>query len=114
MKPWQAGARFAGLPAKPWHGGAVAVKVAGKRDAGLNTRLVQFKLTEPEPLLYHAEPILRDGRIIGFLSSGGYGHHLGGRWAWAMSPARAKACRIFLPRTTTSRSPVSACGPRRL
>jgi hypothetical protein len=30
------------------------VKVAGKRDAGLNTRLVQFKLTEPEPLLYHA------------------------------------------------------------
>jgi 4-methylaminobutanoate oxidase (formaldehyde-forming) len=54
MKPWQAGARFAGLPAKPWHGGAVAVKVAGKSDAGLNTRLVQFKLTEPEPLLYHA------------------------------------------------------------
>jgi len=38
---------------------------------------VQFKLTEPEPLLYHNEPVIRDGKIVGFLSSGSYGHHLG-------------------------------------
>jgi 4-methylaminobutanoate oxidase (formaldehyde-forming) len=28
-------------------------------------------------MLYHNEPILRDGQIVGYLSSGNYGHHLG-------------------------------------
>ncbi len=51
--------------------------VLRKKDTGLNMRMVQFKLTEPEPLLYHNEPVIRDGKIVGFLSSGGYGHHLG-------------------------------------
>ena len=48
-----------------------------KQDQGLKSRLLQFKLNDPEPLLYHAEPILRDGEIVGYLSSGAYGHHLG-------------------------------------
>lgn len=48
-----------------------------KRDEGLQSRMVQFKLTDPEPLLYHNEPILRDGDIVGYLSSGNYGHALG-------------------------------------
>ena len=52
--------------------------VLRKKEAGLNTRMVQFKLTDPEPLLYHNEPVLRDGEIVGYLSSGNYGHHLGG------------------------------------
>ena len=52
--------------------------VLRKKDAGLDVRMVQFKLTDPEPLLYHNEPILRDGEIVGYLSSGNYGHHLGG------------------------------------
>ena len=52
--------------------------VERKRDEGLQTRLVQFRLTDPEPLLYHNEPIVRDGEIVGYLSSGAYGHHLGG------------------------------------
>ncbi len=41
-------------------------------------RLVQFLLTDPEPLLYHHEPILRDGVRAGFLTSAMYGHTLGG------------------------------------
>lgn len=41
-------------------------------------RLVQFKLNDPEPLLYHNEPIHRDGVIVGYLTSGMYGHTLGG------------------------------------
>ena len=49
-----------------------------KRDEGLQSRMVQFKLTDPDPLLYHNEPILRDGDIVGYLSSGNYGHALGG------------------------------------
>jgi len=51
--------------------------VLGKREAGLARRLVQFQLNDPEPMLYHNEPILRGGKIIGHLSSGGYGHALG-------------------------------------
>jgi 4-methylaminobutanoate oxidase (formaldehyde-forming) len=51
--------------------------VLRKREAGLGRRLLQFKLHDPEPLLYHNEPVLRDGRIVGHVSSGGYGHTLG-------------------------------------
>ena len=52
--------------------------VLRRKEAGLARRMVQFRLTDPEPLLYHNEPILRDGEIVGYLSSGNYGHHLGG------------------------------------
>jgi len=51
--------------------------VLAKKQAGLSKRLLQFKLDDPEPLLYHNEPIHRDGEIVGDLSSGNYGHHLG-------------------------------------
>ena len=50
--------------------------VLAKRDSGLSRRLVQFQLLSPEPMLYHNEPLLRDGKIIGHLTSGGYGHAL--------------------------------------
>jgi glycine cleavage system T protein len=52
--------------------------VLRKRETGLDRRMVQFRLTDPEPLLFHNEPILRDGKIVGFLTSGNYGHALGG------------------------------------
>ncbi|MCU4162033.1 FAD-dependent oxidoreductase [Acidiphilium sp. AL] len=52
--------------------------VLRKRQAGCSKRLVQFKLRDPEPLLYHNEPILRDGQVAGYITSGAYGHHLGG------------------------------------
>ncbi|MGF1591760.1 MAG: FAD-dependent oxidoreductase [Kiloniellaceae bacterium] len=51
--------------------------VLDKREQGLTRRLVQFRLADPGPLLYHNEPIWRDGRIAGHLTSGAYGHHLG-------------------------------------
>ncbi|MCH6588673.1 MAG: FAD-dependent oxidoreductase, partial [Proteobacteria bacterium] len=49
----------------------------GQRQAGVKKRLVQFALEDPEPLLYHNEPVMRDGEIVGYLTSGNYGHHLG-------------------------------------
>ncbi len=52
--------------------------VEAKREAGLDRRMLQFLLTDPGPLLYHNEPILRNGDIVGHLTSGAYGHHLGG------------------------------------
>jgi len=49
-----------------------------QKEAGrLTRRLVQFALDDPEPLLYHNEPIYRDGEPVGYLTSGNYGHHLG-------------------------------------
>nr|WP_217701886.1 FAD-dependent oxidoreductase [Thalassospira sp. HF15] len=51
--------------------------VLTKRESGLKRRMVQFRLSDPEPLLFHNEPILRDGKIVGHLSSGAYGHLLG-------------------------------------
>ena len=56
--------------------GADAVKA--KRNNGLSQRLMQFRLEDPDPLLYHNEAIYRDGVVIGYLTSGNYGHHLGG------------------------------------
>lgn len=41
-------------------------------------RLVQFLLKDVDAMLYHHEPILLDGQIIGHLTSGNYGHTLGG------------------------------------
>ena len=40
-------------------------------------RLVQFKLDDPLPLLYHNEPIIMNGKVNGYLTSGMYGHTLG-------------------------------------
>ena len=52
--------------------------VERKRDEGLARRMVQFRLTEPQAMTYHNEPIVRDGEVVSFLTSGNYGHHLGG------------------------------------
>jgi 4-methylaminobutanoate oxidase (formaldehyde-forming) len=71
----EAGLGFAVKTDKPDFIGRDAVM--RKRDAGLERRLIQFRLSDPEPLLYHNEPILRDGKVVGHLSSGGYGHHVG-------------------------------------
>ena len=52
--------------------------VLRKKQAGLDRRLMQFRVLDPEPLLYHNEPILRDGRVVGRITSGNYGHWLKG------------------------------------
>ena len=52
--------------------------VLRKREIGLSRRLVQFRLTDPEPMLFHNEAVVRDGEIVSFLTSAAYGHALGG------------------------------------
>jgi 4-methylaminobutanoate oxidase (formaldehyde-forming) len=44
---------------------------------GLRRRLVLFALEDAEPLVYHNEPIWRDGRLAGRVTSGAYSHTLG-------------------------------------
>jgi len=48
-----------------------------RRDEGVARRLVAFVLEDPQPLLYHGEPIWRDGALVGRTTSGWYGHTLG-------------------------------------
>ena len=48
-----------------------------RREAGVSRRLVTFTLDDPTPLLYHNEPIWRDGTLVGKTTSGWYGHTLG-------------------------------------
>ncbi|MFB1025229.1 MAG: glycine cleavage T C-terminal barrel domain-containing protein, partial [Octadecabacter sp.] len=63
---------------------------------GLNKRMVQFKLTDPEPLLYHNEPILRDGELVGYLSSGAYGHTLCGAMGLGYVPCKGETAADVL------------------
>ena len=49
-----------------------------RRDEGAKRRLLQFLLLDPDPLLYHDEPIWADGEMVGRTTSGAYGHTLGG------------------------------------
>lgn len=64
--------------------------VLRKAEEGLARRLVQFRLTDPEPLLYHNEAVLRDGRIVGPITSGNYGHHLGAAIGMGYVPAKGQ------------------------
>ncbi len=49
-----------------------------QREQGVRRRLLQFRLKDPEPLLYHNEPVWRNNILVGHITSGAYGHSLGG------------------------------------
>jgi len=60
-----------------------------QREKPLARRLVVFVLDDSEPLLYHDEPIWRDGALVGRIASGAYGHTLGRSvgLGWVADPA---------------------------
>ncbi|MFZ1105251.1 MAG: FAD-dependent oxidoreductase [Hyphomicrobiaceae bacterium] len=47
-------------------------------------RLVQVLVKDPEPLLFHAEVVHRNGKPVGYVRAGSYGHTLGGAVGLAM------------------------------
>jgi len=51
--------------------------LAARRGGPLAKRLGWFVLEDPGPVLWGSEPILRDGREVGYTTSGAYGHTLG-------------------------------------
>ncbi len=74
--PLEAGLGFAVAWDKP--GGFIGKEaLIAQRRNGIKKRLVQFALEDPQPLLYHNEPIWRDGEIVGDITSGMFGHKLG-------------------------------------
>lgn len=70
VKPDKAASRFGDFTGRE--------AVLRMKDTGLHRRLLQFKLRDPEALTYHNEPVLRNGEVAGHLTSGNYGHTLGG------------------------------------
>jgi 4-methylaminobutanoate oxidase (formaldehyde-forming) len=102
----EAGLGFAVKTSKPDFIGRDAV--LRKKDEGLAFRMVQFRLTDPEPLVYHNEPVLRDGAIVGYLSSGSYGHHLGGAIGMGYVPCKGQSAEEVL----ASRYEIDVAGTR--
>ena len=74
--PLQSGLGFAVAWKKPSGFLGKEALIAQKAE-GTTRTLVQFALDEPDALLYHNEPICRDGVIVGRISSGMFGHTLG-------------------------------------
>ena len=93
----EAGLGFAVKADKPSFIGREAV--LAKKEKGLSKRLVQFKLTDPEPLLYHNEPIMRNGEVVSFLTSGVYGHHLGAAMGMGYIPCEGESAADLLGST---------------
>jgi len=74
--PLEAGLGFAVAWSKP--GGFIGREaLLRQKEAGVRRRLVNFKLRTDEPLLYHNEPIWREGKIVGRITSGMFGHTVG-------------------------------------
>ena len=93
----EAGLGFAVKTDKPDFIGRDAV--LRKKEEGLKNRLLQFKLTDAEPLLYHNEPVIRDGEIVGYLCSGSYGHHLGAAVGLGYVPCEGESAAEVLAST---------------
>jgi 4-methylaminobutanoate oxidase (formaldehyde-forming) len=58
--------------------------VLQKKQAGLTKKLAQVLVTVPEPLMFHAEVLWRDGVCAGYVRAASYGHTLGGAVGLAM------------------------------
>jgi 4-methylaminobutanoate oxidase (formaldehyde-forming) len=80
--PIDAGMRFVCNFEKAIHFiGRDAVSAQLEGGGPLKKRLLQFLLEDPDAVLYHHEPILRDGATVGYLTSGGQGFHCFGQLA---------------------------------
>jgi glycine cleavage system aminomethyltransferase T/glycine/D-amino acid oxidase-like deaminating enzyme len=58
-----------------------------QKAAPMHRRLVQVLIKDPEPLMYHAEVIRRNGKPVGYVRAASYGHTLGGAVGLAMVEA---------------------------
>ena len=64
--------------------------VLEKKVEGLNRRLAQFKLLNSEQMLFHNEPIIRDGEVVSYLTSANYGHHVGSAVGLGYIPSKGE------------------------
>ncbi len=70
--------------------------LAMKQAGPLTRRLVQVQLTDPDPLLFHAEVVHRDGKPVGYLRAASYGFTVGGAVGLAMIEAGEPVTAAYL------------------
>jgi len=71
--------------------------VEQKKAAGpLSRRLVQILVDDPEPLMFHAEVVRRDGIPVGYVRAASYGFTLGGAVGLAMIEAGEPLDQAYL------------------
>jgi 4-methylaminobutanoate oxidase (formaldehyde-forming) len=94
--PWETGLGFAVNLAKP--GGFIGKDAALARKARgpLQRRLVQVLVQDPEPMMYHAEIVRRDGVPVGYVRAASYGHTLGGAVGLAMIEPKTAVDAAYL------------------
>jgi 4-methylaminobutanoate oxidase (formaldehyde-forming) len=92
----EAGLGFAVALDKP--GGFIGrdAVLAQKERGPLRRRLVQVRITDPEPLMFHAEVVRRDGQPAGYIRSASYGFTLGGPVGLAMIDAEEPIDQAYL------------------
>jgi glycine cleavage system T protein len=65
--------------------------VLAREQAGLDRRMMQFRLKDSGPLMFHNEAIVRDGHIVGPVTSGNYGHFLGAAIGLGYVPCKGQS-----------------------
>jgi glycine cleavage system aminomethyltransferase T/glycine/D-amino acid oxidase-like deaminating enzyme len=70
--------------------------LVNKAKGPLTRRLVQVLVKDPEPLMYHAEVVRRDGVAVGYVRAASYGHTLGGAVGLAMIEPKAPVDAAYL------------------
>ena len=94
--PYEAGLGFALDLKKP--GGFIGKEavLARKAKGPLTRRLVQVLVKDPEPLMFHAEVVRRDGVAVGYVRAASYGHTLGGAVGLVMIEPKVPVDAAFL------------------
>jgi len=82
--PYETGLGFAVDLKKPDGFIGKEALVAKKAQGPLKRRMVQVLLKDPEPMMYHAEIVRRDGVVVGYVRAASYGHTLGAAVGLAM------------------------------
>lgn len=73
--------------------------VLRKKEAGLKRRMLQFRLQNPDEFCFHNEALVRDGKIVSIITSGNYGHHLGGSIGMGYVPCDGESADEVLAST---------------
>jgi 4-methylaminobutanoate oxidase (formaldehyde-forming) len=61
--------------------------LAKKAEGPLERKICQVRVLDPEPLMFHAEPVRRNGKPVGYIRAASYGWTLGGAVGLAMIEA---------------------------
>jgi len=98
----EAGLAFAVDLAKP-NGFLGKEAVLAKKAAGpLTRRIVQILVKDPDPMMFHAEIVKRNGRPVGYIRAASYGFTLGGAVGLAMVEAGEPVTQAYLDAGTWS------------